>query len=34
MHPDDLQSASVPFTAAVAIVSMFWSSVATLKALR
>jgi hypothetical protein len=34
VHPDDLQNASVPFMAAVAIVSMFWSSVATLKALR
>jgi hypothetical protein len=34
MHPDDLQNASVPFMAAVAIVSMFWSSVVTLRGLR
>lgn len=33
-HPNDLQNASVPFTSAAAIIALFWSSLATLKALK
>jgi hypothetical protein len=33
-HPDDLQTASVPFTAATATIALFWSSLATLKTLK
>lgn len=33
IHPNDLQNASVPFTSAATIIALFWSSLATLKAL-